>query len=118
MLFWWLTFSFAWTPATKILAKLLFTVIMARTTTDLAFQTHNNFSMVLSNIDTTKTPIQCDLIPGIYDYQSSRNFDNYLKALGVNSILRTLAGLASPIVTISTNCQENLSNVSIYGNYQ
>ena len=83
----------------------------------VVFQPQNNYSMVLSkNIDTTKAPIQCDLIPGIYDYQSSINFDNYLKALGVNSILRTLAGLASPIVSISTNCQENLSNVSIYQN--
>ena len=56
---------------------------------------------------------ESDLIPGIYDYQSSQNFDNYLKELGVDYVLRKLAGLASPVVTISTNCQENLSNVSI-----
>ena len=47
-----------------------------------------------------------------YDFESSTNFDNYLKELGVNFVLRKLAGLATPAITISTDCQESLSNVS------
>ena len=43
-------------------------------------------------------------VEGVYDYKSSVNFDNYLKALGVPYLLRTLAGLASPQVTISKSC--------------
>ena len=61
------------------------------------------------------TRINSNLIPGIYDYESSQNFENYLQELGVSYILRKLAKLASPTVTISTSCQtENLSNVSTY----
>ena len=60
-------------------------------------------------------PINSNLIPGIYDYESSQNFENYLQELGVSYSLRKLAKLASPTVTISTSCQtENLSNVSTY----
>ena len=32
--------------------------------------------------------INSDLIPGVYIYETSHNFDNYLKELGVNYILR------------------------------
>ena len=53
------------------------------------------------------------MITGIYDYQSSVNFDNYLKQLGVNYVLRKLAALASPTVTIGTNCQDHELHVSI-----
>ena len=64
-------------------------------------------------------PINSDLIPGIYDYESSQNFENYLQELGVNYILRKLARLASPAVTISTSCQsEDLTNVSANSTFQ
>merc|ERR1711983_626245 len=58
----------------------------------------------------TVAPKLSNLVPGIYDYESSVNFDNYLAALGVNFILRKLAGLAYPVVTISTPCNEKTTN--------
>ena len=91
MLFWWFTLSFAWEPATKVIAKFFLTVIMAGMTIDISHinMTHiyTEFSKArnaTTSITTTKTkaPIYSNLIPGIYDYQSSVNFDNYLKALG------------------------------------
>ena len=48
--------------------------------------------------------INSDLIPGVYIYETSHNFDNYLKELGVNYILRQFAGWVTPIVNISTVC--------------
>lgn len=57
-------------------------------------------------ISTTASPKTSELIPGIFDYESSVNFDSYLAALGVNYVLRKLAGLASPTVTISNTCQD------------
>ena len=35
-----------------------------------------------------------------WKFESSENFDNYLKALGISAPLRKLAGLTSPTVTI------------------
>ncbi len=43
-------------------------------------------------------------ITGSYYFKSSENFQDYLKELGVSYVLRSLAGLASPVVTISKNC--------------
>eukprot|EP00095_Tigriopus_kingsejongensis_P000744 maker-scaffold273_size229271-snap-gene-0.9 protein:Tk00744 transcript:maker-scaffold273_size229271-snap-gene-0.9-mRNA-1 annotation:"fatty acid-binding protein" len=43
-------------------------------------------------------------ILGTFAYQSSRNFDSYLKELGVSYVLRTFAGMATPVVTISKKC--------------
>ena len=66
-----------------------------------------------SSTTSTIEPKLSNLITGIYDYQSSVNFDNYLKQLGVNYVLRKLAALASPTVTIGTNCQDHELHVSI-----
>ena len=65
-----------------------------------------------SSTTSTIEPKLSNLITGIYDYQSSVNFDNYLKQLGVNYVLRKLAALASPTVTIGTNCQDHEKHVS------
>lgn len=43
-------------------------------------------------------------VEGIYNYESSVNFNNYLKELGVSYLLRTFASMASPVVTIIKNC--------------
>ena len=51
---------------------------------------------------------------GKYYYNSSSNFDNYLKALGVPYLLRTFAGIATPIVTIQKHKCEKQSD-SIVG---
>ena len=55
----------------------------------------------MSTPTSTATQKLSNLIPGIYDYESSVNFDNYLAALGVNFVLRKLAKLAYPVVTIT-----------------
>ena len=40
------------------------------------------------------------LIAGEYTYQSSVNFDNYLKEMGLSYILRQMAAVARPVITI------------------
>jgi hypothetical protein len=51
-----------------------------------------------------------NLMEGTYHLASSYNFDAYLAELGVSFILRRLANLASPTVTISryecTSCEK------------
>ena len=39
-------------------------------------------------------------IPGRYTYNSSENFESYLKGLGVSYLLRKLALLATPVVSL------------------
>ena len=41
-----------------------------------------------------------DLLPGTYKLDSSQNFEAYLKELGVGYLLRKLALLTSPTVTV------------------
>ena len=91
----------------------LFAVILGNNKT----QSQVEFAEVRQSTSTA-APINSDLIPGIYDYESSQNFENYLQELGVNYILRKLARLASPAVTISNSCHsENLSNVSTFSTF-
>ena len=53
----------------------------------------------------TASPASSSSSPfGVFSYGSSQNFNNYLKELGVSYLLRTFAGMASPIVTISRDC--------------
>ena len=60
------------------------------------------------NLNNTETDSLCNYnyVPGVYSFESSTNFDNYLKALGVGFIMRQLAGLAQPVVTISLDCDK------------
>jgi len=55
------------------------------------------------------------IIEGTYYLESSTNFDNYLAELGVNFILRNLASLAKPTVTISRECPVASEEASIEG---
>ena len=50
--------------------------------------------------------VGCDFsaAPGTYNYESAANFDSYLRALGVGFIMRQLAGIAQPVVTVSLDC--------------
>ena len=62
--------------------------------------------------DSDDVLINSNLIPGIYIYETSQNFDSYLKELGVNYILRQFAGWVTPIVNISTTCPHgDLTNI-------
>lgn len=62
-----------------------------------------------SNLESAK-PL---LILGKYHLESTENFDEYLYELGVSYILRNLARLAKPTITISRTCDEN-STGAIY----
>jgi len=50
-------------------------------------------------------------VTGVYKYDHSTNFENYLQELGVSSWMRKMAGLATPTVTVSRNSQCNQSPV-------
>lgn len=102
MLLWWFTFSFASETVTKFIARMTLCAIMKGVSSPVT--TPPPLESVL--LSTTASPKTSGLIPGIFDYESSVNFDNYLAALGVNYVLRKLAGLASPTVTISNSCQD------------
>ena len=97
MLLFPLTFGFAFKPISKFLARILLCFIMKEVIPEVTTPEP------MSSPTSTVTPKLSNLIPGIYDYESSVNFDNYLAALGVNYVLRKLAGLAYPVVTI-TRC--------------
>ena len=65
---------------------------------------HGNFTEIEHQSNNSNLPLQ--LIPGTYDLDSSSNFENYLKEMGVSYFLRQLAMLAQPQVTFSINCGE------------
>ena len=52
---------------------------------------------------------------GEFQYSSAEGFEAYLKELGVSSVLRTMAGWATPVVTVTRVCpgdgQENFIEV-------
>ena len=116
MIFSPLVLILSWRPASKCFIRFLLAFLMA----DVSPKIPSISTIpVLNNFTTTSTmePKLSNLIPGIYDYESSVNFDNYLKALGVNYVLRKLAGLAYPVVTIEPLCHNYDENVSIYVSY-
>jgi len=102
MILWPIVLTLSWSPATNFFIRILSTFVM----TDVTPQVQVPTPLPPSTTSTIE-PKLSNLISGIYDYQSSVNFDNYLKQLGVNYVLRKLAALASPTVTIGTNCQDH-----------
>lgn len=51
-------------------------------------------------------------IPGTFALDSSHNFDNYLKKIGITYFLRQLAALATPVISINQSMvSEKLSFV-------
>ena len=97
MLFLPLTLSFAWKPASKFLVRIILAFIMKGIIPEVTSPAPTGTLNVTS---TTVAPKLSNLIPGIYDYESSVNFDNYLAALGVNYVLRKLAGLACKLLLL------------------
>ena len=90
---------------------MLFSVILATNKSEsvLEFAQVNHTT---TTADSDDILINSNLIPGIYIYETSQNFDSYLKELGVNYILRQFAGWVTPIVNISTTCPPgDLTNV-------
>ena len=51
------------------------------------------------------------LITGTFAFERQTNFQNYLKELGVPYVLRTLAGIARPVVTISRDSQVQYTKI-------
>ena len=88
---------------------MLFSVILATNKSESKLE----FAKVNHTTTTADVSINSDLIPGIYIYETSQNFDSYLEELGVNYILRQFAGWVTPIVNISTTCPRpgDLTNV-------
>ena len=73
---------------------------------NFSFQTGTDASVIsqMSSTDTTTAPTM-SLIMGIYTFESEENFQNYLSKLGVPYVLRSLASMATPVVTISKDCK-------------
>ena len=73
---------------------------------NFSLQTGTDASAVslMSSTDASTTP-EMSLITGIYTFESEDNFQKYLKKLGVPYVLRSLASMATPVITISKNCQ-------------
>ena len=82
------------------------TAIFGLKITNFSLQTGTETSAVslMSSTDASTTP-GISHITGIYTFESEENFQNYLKKLGVPYVLRSLSSLATPVVTISKNCQ-------------
>ena len=54
-------------------------------------------------------------ITGTFAFERQTNFQNYLKELGVPYVLRTLAGIARPVVTITKDGQVHKNKISCTG---
>ena len=115
MILWWLTFSLACKPVAKMIVRVLLCVagLTPKVTPPPSPSTVVESSLTQQTTSTI-APLTSELIPGVYDYESSLNFDNYLTELGVNYVLRKLAGLAYPTVRISKVCQEVRNMSELY----
>ena len=56
--------------------------------------------IIANNILAIKTPIMIIAMMALISLEESSNFDGYLKELGVGFILRQLAQVAQPTVTV------------------
>ena len=57
-------------------------------------------AIIVNNILAIKTPIMIIAMMSLISLEESSNFDGYLKELGVGFILRQLAQVAQPTVTV------------------
>ena len=111
MLMWWLTSVLSCRTALKVLSRVflssLITTLSPATTPTSATMNGTTVATTAVTQPTTFRPTVSDLVQGVYEYRSSSNFEDYLRELGVSYILRKLAALASPTVTITRNeCPE------------
>ena len=98
MIFWWLTLFTSVRPLCNMLTRLVFSVAFVSVTRQDATAVELNGNVTGAG---NAGPVE-----GEFHYKSAVNFDPYLKELGVPYLLRTMAGLATPIVTISSDCPE------------
>nr|ACO15704.1 Fatty acid-binding protein [Caligus clemensi] len=108
MLFSWLIFVMAFKSLSTLFTRFILSVTLGKgvysgTSLVLAAQDINNGSNTLQNTIDKETP-PLYLMTGTFTYGHSTNFEAYLKELGVPYLLRSLALLASPVVTISKSC--------------
>merc|ERR1712227_903144 len=91
-----------------ILVKSIILLLLGPPNLEGFFDSNSTFALNNTTSDTEPTSL-CDYqnVPGVYNFESSTNFDNYLKALGVGFIMRQLASLAQPVVTLSVDCHQD-----------
>ena len=93
-----------------ILVKSIIVLILGPPNLDSFFsinETDFNSTQMLNSSNSTTATCDFENAPGTYKFESSSNFDNYLKALGVGFIMRQLASLAQPVVTLSVDCNQD-----------
>jgi len=106
MLFWWMTLCCAVEPLFNMVTRILLTLVLEENNgTSLQTGTDASAVSLMSSTDASTTP-EMSLITGIYTFESEDNFQKYLKKLGVPYVLRSLASMATPVITISKNCQD------------
>ena len=78
-----------------------------------SFFSQDNITMVTNSSQVLDDRELCEYenANGTYKYESASNFQDYLKALGVGFIMRQLASLAQPTVTISIDCDQQYVEV-------
>ncbi len=87
MLFWWLTMCLSCSPLSSILSRIILCVAVTKpsdNTTNFDFiddVTGTMTSQPLEDVDdlTTTSKKVPSMVSGVYDYESSINFDRYLK---------------------------------------
>merc|ERR1712038_1888891 len=109
MLFCWMTLFFAVEPLFNMATRILLTLVLEENNgTSIQIGTEASRRSLPSMGANSKHEIS--LITGIYTFESEVNFQNYLKELGVPYVLRSLASMATPVITISKDCQRELVN--------
>ncbi|QQP42344.1 Fatty acid-binding protein, partial [Caligus rogercresseyi] len=109
MLFSWLVFIMTFKSFSTLFTRFVISVALGKgvitsggvvLAAENVTQTNNSTSVILQS-QSSRSPI---LLTGTFTYGHSSNFEPYLKELGVPYLLRSLAQLASPTVTISKFC--------------
>lgn len=96
---------------------LITSMLVSEFPASLIFRALTNFFLPPSqNLVKLNNSSDSDLLLGKFSLNSTDNFDNYLAELGVSYILRQLAQLASPIVTISRTCPDLRNTTSSHIN--
>lgn len=101
MLFWWLTLCTSVRPLCNMITRLVLSMAF------VSVARQEDANGVTGGLDPGSARGRIGPIEGEFYYQSASNFENYLKELGVSFLLRNLAGLATPVVTISKACPES-----------
>ncbi|CAB4058047.1 unnamed protein product [Lepeophtheirus salmonis] len=105
MLFSWLIFIMTFKPLSTLFTRFILSITLSKGiisgTPTVASEEMNNTTNTTSTVLLSPSD---SLLTGTFTYGHSNNFEAYLKELGVPYLLRSLALLASPVVTISKKC--------------